>query len=174
MPRVLIEDSLNNKDQSFYNKSFSKNKSQFKLSKSLINFVNNIENKGDRQIIYYVIYRIITENKIDTSINPTPKNGLLFSDLKTKKSLGIYHCHLFGDMVLIWYVTKDSNDNLNLEIEYIKHPTDIDNYKTILKQIYKNPNGWNLYSKNYFKDYFNATYLKENFIQKWINFIRNI
>ena len=34
MPRVLIEDSLNNKDQSFYNKSFSKNKSQFKLSKS--------------------------------------------------------------------------------------------------------------------------------------------
>ena len=77
-------------------------------------------------------------------------------------------------MVLIWYVTKDSNDNLNLEIEYIKHPTDIDNYKTILKQIYKNPNGWNLYSKNYIKDYFNATYLKENFIQKWINFIRNI
>ena len=64
--------------------------------------------------------------------------------MKTKKSLGIYHCHLFGDMVLIWYVTKDSNDNLNLEIEYIKHPTDIDNYKTILKQIYKNPNGGNL------------------------------
>ena len=95
MPRVLIEDSLNNKDQSFYNKSFYKNKSLFKLSKKLINFVNSIENKGDRQIIYYVIYRIITENKIDPSIKPTPKNGLLFSDLKTKKSLGIYHCHLF-------------------------------------------------------------------------------
>lgn len=172
MPRVLIEDSLNNKDQSFYNKSFSKNKSQFKLSKSLINFVNNIENKGDRQIIYYVIYRIITENKI--SINPTPKNGLLFSDLKNKKSLGIYHCHLFGDMVLIWYVTKDSNDNLNLEIEYIKHPDDSDNYKIILKQIYKNLNGWNLYTGKYFKDYFNTTYLKDHFIQKWFNFIRNI
>jgi hypothetical protein len=68
MPRVLIEDSLNNKDQSFYNKSFSKNKSQFKLSKSLINFVNNIENKGDRQIIYYVLYKIITDKKLDINI----------------------------------------------------------------------------------------------------------
>jgi hypothetical protein len=77
-------------------------------------------------------------------------------------------------MVLIWYVTKDSYDNLNLEIEYIKHPDDIDNYKTILKHIYKNTNGWNLYTGKYFKDYFNKTYLKENFIQKWIFFIRNI
>lgn len=171
MPRVLIEDTLNVKDSKWFKKKLLFDKSDFNVSK-LPKVIEGIENRGDRQIIYYVIYRIILENKIDPSINPTPKNGLLFSDLKTKKSLGIYHCHLFGDMVLIWYVTKDSNDNINLEIEYIKHPDD--NYKTILKQIYKNPNGWNLYSKKYFKDYFNTTYLKENFIQKWFNFIRNI
>ena len=171
MPRVLIEDSLNSKDYKWFKKKLLLNKSDFNVSK-LPKIIENIENRGDRQIIYYVFYRIITENKIDPLINPTPKNGLLFSDLKTKKSLGIYHCHLFGDMVLIWFVTKDTNDNLNLEIEYIKHPGD--NYKTILKQIYKNPNGWNLYSTKYFKDYFNSTYLKENFIQKWFNFIRNI
>lgn len=171
MPRVLIEDTLNVKDSKWFKKKLLFDKSDFNVSK-LPKVIEGIENRGDRQIIYYVIYRIILENKIDPSINPTPKNGLLFSDLKTKKSLGIYHCHLFGDMVLIWYVTKDSNDNINLEIEYIKHSDD--NYKTILKQIYKNPNGWNLYSKKYFKDYFNTTYLKENFIQKWFNFIRNI
>lgn len=170
MPRVLIEDSLNSKDYKWFKKKLLLNKSDFNVSK-LPKIIENIENRGDRQIIYYVFYRIITENKIDPLINPTPKNGLLFSDLKTKKSLGIYHCHLFGDMVLIWFVTKDTNDNLNLEIEYIKHPGD--NYKTILKQIYKNPNGWNLYSKKYFKDYFNSTYLKENFIQKWFSFMRS-
>ncbi len=174
MNKVIIEDELNIKEQKFFNKAFAKNNSNFKLSKDLLKYVNDIENRGDRQIIYYIIYRIITENKIDPSINPTPKNGLLFSDLKNKKSLGIYHCHLFGDMVLIWYVAKDSDDNLNLEIKYVKHPVTTDNYKTILKNIYKNTNGFNLYTGKYFKDYFNTTYLKEDFIQKWFNFIKSI
>ena len=174
MPKVIIESELNIKEQKFFNKAFFKNNSNFELSKDLLKYVNDIENRGDRQIIYYVIYRIITENKIDPSINPTPKNGLLFSDLKSKKSLGIYHCHLFGDMVLIWYVIKDSNNNLNLEIKYVKHPATTDNYKTILKNIYKNTNGFNLYTGKYFKDYFNTTYLKEYFIQKWFNFIKSI
>jgi hypothetical protein len=170
MPKVIIEDSLNNQDQSFFNKEFSKNKSQFKLSKSLINFVNNIENKGDRQIIYFVIYKIITENKITPSINPIPQRGLSFNDNNTGL-LSIYHCHLFGDMVLIWYVTKDVNDNLHLEIEYIKHPI---KYDDILKNIYKNTDGWNTITNQYFKDYRNSTYLKDNFIQRWSNFIQKL
>jgi len=44
----------------------------------------------------------------------------------------------------------------------------------ILKNIYKNTNGFNLYTGKYFKDYFNTTYLKEDFIQKWFNFIKSI
>ena len=73
-------------------------------------------------------------------------------------------------MVLLWYVSKRSNDELNLEIEYIQHPSDVDNYKSILKNIYKNTDGFNTITSKYFKDYINTTYLKDHFILRWFNF----
>jgi hypothetical protein len=168
--KVIIEDELNVKEQVFFNKSFTKNKSNFILSKELIKEVNDIENRGDRQIIYYVLYKIITDNKLDINISPTPKNGILFTDLKNKpNSLEIFHCHLNNSKVLIWYVTKDQNDILNLEIKYIDHPSD--DYKSILKNIYKNTDGFNTITNEYFKNYQRSTYLKDSFIQKWIEFI---
>jgi hypothetical protein len=172
MPKVIIESELNIKDQSFFNKAFAKNKSYFRVSKSLIKFINDIENRGDRQIIYYVIYKIISEIRLDpVSINPTPKNGLLFTDYDNKpNSLEIFHCHLNGDMVLIWYVTKESNGDLNLEIKYIQHPL---KYDSILKYIYKNTDGYNTVTGDYFKNYRSSTYLKDSFIQKWFYFINN-
>lgn len=172
MNKVIIEDELNIKENSFFNKVFAKNKSRYKLSKDLIKEVNDIENRGDRQIIYYVLYKIITENKLDINISPTPKNGLLFIDFDNKsKYLGIYHCHLNNTKVLIWYVSKDQNDILNLEIKYIDHP--IDDYKSTLKNIYKNTDGYNIITNEYFKNYRKSTYLKDSFIQKWLNFINN-
>lgn len=71
-------------------------------------------------------------------------------------------------MILIWYVEKDSSNNLNLKIEYIKHPND--NYKLVLKNIYKNTDGFNIITNEYFKNYRSSTYLKDNFIEKWFNF----
>jgi hypothetical protein len=50
MNKVIISDELNTKEQSFFNKAFSKNKSNFKLSKDLLKFVNNIENRGGQYI----------------------------------------------------------------------------------------------------------------------------
>ena len=167
MYKVKIEDDLNNKDYKWFKKKLLLNKSDFNIS-GLSKFIDGIENRGDRQIIYYVIYKIITENTIaPKSIKPTPDNGLSLHDYNTG-SLAIYHCHLNGDMVLIWYATKDSNDSLNLEIEYIKHPT---NYDIILKNIYKTTDGWNTITKKYFKDYRKNTYLKDGFIQKWFIFV---
>ena len=52
MPKVIIESDLDVKDKQFFNKSFNKNRSNFNLSRDLIKFVNDIENRGDRQIIY--------------------------------------------------------------------------------------------------------------------------
>jgi len=172
MNKVIIENDLNNEDQAFFNKSFAKNKSKFNLSKELLKFVNNIQNRGDRQIIYYVIYRIITDKDIvNIGISPTPNKGLSFIDYDNKpNSLGIYHCHLNNNKVLIWYVSKDANDILNLEIEYIDHPTD--DYKSVLKNIYTNTNGYNTITNQYFKNYRSKTYLKDSFIQKWLNFIK--
>ena len=167
---VNIENSLVKKNISFYYKELYSNNSDFNITNDTFNKINGID-KNDEILILYVLYKIITENKIDpNSINPTPKRGLFFSDLKTKKSLGIYHCHLHDNMVLIWYLEKYSNGDFNLEIEYIQHPRSYDN---ILKHIYKNTDGWNLYTGKYFKDYINTTYLKDHFIQKWFNFIRN-
>lgn len=60
MNKVIIEPDLNIKDQSFFNKSFAKNRSIFDISKDIIIFVNSLNNRGDRQIIYYVLYKIIT------------------------------------------------------------------------------------------------------------------
>ena len=68
MNKVIIEDELNIKENSFFNKVFAKNKSRYKLSKDLIKEVNDIENRGDRQIIYYVLYKIITDKKLDINI----------------------------------------------------------------------------------------------------------
>jgi len=171
MNKVIIENDLNNEDQAFFNKSFAKNKSKFNLSKELLKFVNNIQNRGDRQIIYYVIYKIITENKLHVNISPRPNKGLLFTDYDNKpNTLEIFHCHLNNNKVLIWYVEKDYNDILNLEIEYIDHPTD--DYKFVLKNIYKNTNGYNTITNQYFKNYRSKTYLKDSFIQKWLNFIK--
>lgn len=169
MNKVIIEPDLNIKDQSFFNKSFAKNRSIFDISKDIIIFVNSLNNRGDRQIIYYVLYKIITENRLDVNISPTPNNGLLFTDYDNKgNSLEIFHCHLNNDMILIWYVEKDSSNNLNLKIEYIKHPND--NYKLVLKNIYKNTDGFNIITNEYFKNYRSSTYLKDNFIEKWFNF----
>jgi hypothetical protein len=173
--KVIIEDEINVKEQGFFNKEFYKNKSDFSLSKEVIKEVNDIENRGDRQIIYYVLYKIITDKKLDINISPSPKNGLLFTDYDNKpKSLEIFHCHLNNSKVLIWYVTKDQNDVLNLEIKYIDHPDD--DYKSILIDIYKSTDGYNTVTNEYFKNYQKSTYLKDNFIfiQKWFNFIRNI
>ena len=173
MNKVIVEPELNIKEKPFFNKEFSKNKSDFKLSKNLLKFVNEIENRGDRQIIYYVIYKIITEGKLDIDISPTPKNGLSFTDLDNKpKSLGIYHCHLNNSKVLIWYVSKDSDNNINLEIQYINHPSD--DYKSVLKYIYENTDGYNTVTNQYFKDYRGSTYLKDSFrfIKKWLSFIK--
>jgi hypothetical protein len=174
MNKVIVDDELNVKEQSFFNKAFSKNKSNFKLSRYLLKSVNDFENRGDRQIIYYVLYKIITENKLHINVSPIPKNGLSFIDLNNKPtSLGIYHCHLNNSKVLIWYVTKDSSNNLNLEIEYIDHPSD--DYKQVLKNIYENTQGYNTITGQYFKDYRTSTYLKDSFIfiQKWFSFIDN-
>ena len=47
MPKVIIESELNIKEQKFFNKAFVKNNSNFKLSKDLLKYVNDIENRGD-------------------------------------------------------------------------------------------------------------------------------
>ena len=169
MPKVIIENDLNVKDYKWFKKKLLLIKSDFNVSK-LSNIIDNIQNRGDRQIIYYVIYKIITENKLTPSITPIPKRGLSFNDSSTGL-LAIYHCHLYGDMVLIWYVTKDVNDNLHLEIKYTKHPVKYDN---ILKNIYKNTDGWNTITNQYFKDYRCNTYLKDHFIQRWFKFIKSL
>ena len=169
MNKVRIPDELNEKDSLFFVSKIIKIKSDIHISKDVIYFVNNIENRGDKQIILYVLYKIAMGGRIDVVIDPTPKNGLQFTDYKSKESLCIFHCHLNNDKVLIWYLEK-INDKLNLKIEYIDHPQD--DYKMILNNIYKNSNGYNIYTNQYFKDYKNNTYLKDNFIFKWKDFIK--
>jgi len=171
MNKVILEGDLNNKKIKYFIKRISNNKSDFEISNSLKKDISLIPNRGDQQIIYYVLYKIITENKLDIDISPTPNNGLSFTDYDNKpNSLGIYHCHLNNNKVLIWYVEKVSTNILNLEIEYIDHPTD--DYKSVLKNIYKNTNGYNTITNQYFKNYRSKTYLKDSFIQKWLNFIK--
>jgi hypothetical protein len=46
MNKVIIEPDLNIKDQSFFNKSFAKNRSIFDISKDIIIFVNSLNNRG--------------------------------------------------------------------------------------------------------------------------------
>ena len=80
MNKVIVDPELNIKEKPFFNKEFSKNRSQFEISKDLLKFVNEIENRGDRQIIYYVIYKIIKENKLDIDIYPLPKSSTYLKD----------------------------------------------------------------------------------------------
>jgi hypothetical protein len=169
MNKVILESDLNDKKIKYFIKRISNNKSDFEIPKSLMKDISLIQNRGDQQIIYYVLYKIITENKLHVNISPKPNKGLLFTDYDNKpNTLEIFHCHLNNNKVLIWYVSKDSNNNLNLEIEYIDHPDD--DYKSVLKNIYKNTDGYNTIINQYFKNYISKTYLKDSFIQKWFNF----
>lgn len=73
-------------------------------------------------------------------------------------------------MVLIWYLEKRFDDELYLVIDYIKHPND---YKDNLIKIFKTDFGFNILTMNFFKNYKNNTYLKENkFILIFKNFLK--
>ena len=170
MNKVIIPEEINNKDYLFLVNKLLKNKSKFIISSLIINFAKNIENRGDRQIILYVLYKIITDIKLDLDISPIPKNGLEFNDYNNDNPLGIFHCHLNNDKVLIWYVEK-INDKLNIKIEYIDHPQD--NYESVLKKIYNSPYGYNMNINEYFKNYKSETYLKDSFVFTWTDFIKN-
>ena len=169
MNKVKIPDEFNTKDVSFFLNKLMKNNSQFFIPKNIIDFVRNIDNRGDRQITLYVLYKIITDLKLSIDITPIPVNGLSFKNYNNNESLCVYHCHLNAQKVLIWYVNKNDNQ-LNIDIKYIDHPDD--NYKSILNDIYKNSNGYNTITNQYFKDCKNNTYLKDNFIFKWKDFIK--
>ena len=172
MNEIIIEKSLSNKNISWYYKELYNNNSDFNIKNDVYELLPNIS-KDNEILILYVLYKIITDNILDVNISPTPRNGLSFTDLDNKpNSLGIYHCHLKNNMVLIWYVEKDSNNDFNIKIEYIIHPTLTDNYKITLKNIYKNKDGFNTITGDYFSNYRFFTYLKDSFIQKWIFFNR--
>ena len=172
MRPVIIEKSLQNKDELFYLNEILNNNSQFIINQYTINKIL-LYNKTDQILILYVIYKIIINNDlVNIGISPTPRKGLSFTDSITKNSLSIYHCHLNGRKVLICYVERNKLGDLNLQIEYINHPSIIDNYKSILTHIYKYTNGYNTITNEYFKNYRNLTYLKNSFIHNFKKFLK--
>lgn len=140
------------------------------INDDTLNIINDINNNDNKLLIYYIIYRIISDNDLNVSDIITPKNGLSFRDLKSKESLGIYHAHLNDYMVLIWYINK-YDDGYELNIEYIKHPNDM--YKNILKKIYNLNNSFHLYEYDYMKNLYINSYLNENkYILSFWNFLK--
>ena len=134
----------------------------FKVNNDTLALIETIH--GDSCLIaYYIVYLIVSNNTLLPNIN-TPKNGLAFnSKIDSNKSnditIGIYHAHLPDENVLIWYVARDEYNELILKVKCIKHPQ---SYDTILRDIMKTTDGYDIFRKQYLKDYLKDTYLKEN------------
>lgn len=167
MRPVKIEYSLKDKDCDWYFLELYTLNSIFSFEYDTEVCIENMPD-NDKLTSLYVLYKIIKNDNLLPNINLKPNRGILFrnrnkkdilsNDLLKYDPLGIYHCHLNNDMVLIWYIEKNLN-NFIIRIKYIKHPSD--NYKNILTEIYKNDLGYNLIKMEYFKDYFKNVYLSE-------------
>ena len=130
---------------------------------------DNIDN-DNKLIVYYIIYRIIKDERLNISDINSPRNGLAFRDKKSGDIFSIYHAHLKNDMVLIWYVIKNDDDFYELKLEYVKHP---DKYDNILRRIYTDSESYSLEKNDYLKNLYKNTYLKENkIILKFLEFIK--
>lgn len=130
---------------------------------------DNIDN-DNKLIVYYIIYRIIKDERLNISDINSPRNGLAFRDKKSGDIFSIYHAHLKNDMVLIWYVIKNEDDFYELKLEYVKHP---DKYENILRRIYTDCESYSLEKNDYLKNLYKNTYLKENkIILKFLEFIK--
>ena len=159
---VEIDRKYKGYDNDFYYINIPQIDSKFKVDDDLVDYLETIQ--GDSCLIaYYIVYLIVSGNNLEPNIN-TPKNGLSFnSKIDSDKSndiiIGIYHAHLPDENVLLWYVVVDEYNELVLKIRCIKHP---EKYDLILRDIMKIPNGYDIYRKEFFKDYLKHTYLKEN------------
>ena len=139
-------------------------KSYFKVEKSeidkIIDSVGEVENL---KIIFFLIYQILITDEISAkTINPKPKNGIELFNPETSKKLGIYHIHLHGNKVFMWYISC-SNKGFNLKFEYLTHPSRNDNYRNIIEIIYKRDDcGFNVDEGNFFKDLYKILKFKVN------------
>lgn len=154
---VKIESSYLKYNEGYYYDNIPNKVSFINVENDVLNYIELIHGKSSL-LAYYIVYMIVSNNTLEPNIN-SPRNGLAFSDRLNNVDLGIYHAHLEDSNVLIWYIVKNEYSELLLKVKCIKHPQ---SYDTILKEIMKTTNGYDIVRKQYFKDYINNTYLKEN------------
>jgi len=143
----------NKYDNIFFINFIKTNISKYQIDiKYLLNFISKIEEDDNIKPILYILYQILLTNDLSPiGLNPKPSNGIELKNPTNNKPFGIYHLHLNEQYVFIWYASWDKN-GIFLNFRYIKHPLGNDNYETIIKEIYKNSNGYNFELENYFND----------------------
>ena len=153
----------------FFNFIKTYTESKYIINKQQINNISKIDNYDNQQLILYVIYEILISDNLVAPVFPTPNNGMKLIINKDKESFhsGIYHAHLNDEYVLIWYITWDEY-GVHLNLEYLKHPSD--DYKSLIKRIYKVEYGYN---ENYYDYFINISkIIKENIITKFKRFLQ--
>jgi len=149
----------------------------FDINKLEIAKLIDLSNESNIKIILYTIHQMLVCDSINPpTINPKPTNGIELKNPNTSELFGIYHIHLNDGFVLLWYLIWNESGQ-HIKFNYLKHPPSNDNYKTIIKEIYKrNDDGYNLDIESYFinSQHILNSYINEKIIMTFKDFIKNL
>lgn len=185
MNPIIIPKNHTNKNDEFYLKFINNTEFDYFIRKSnIINTISKIKKnniKNSEFVIHnflYFVYRLIESNyfipNLEYSEGGKPISGYEFINKNNSELLGVYHIHLskIDNSIIVWYLVLTSK-GISIKFEYLIHPGD--DYKTIIKDIYKrNDDGYHFTKNEYFIKLnkllnFNV---QEKLITKFKNFLK--